>query len=394
MRFILLLLVYMAIVDCVERCRHPQAEDGHQIFEGCLLRTCKAGVWRTSLAGNLCCYERTAYTINTTISSSMSKDGCVKADIDCVEEIPGQAKMILSMKNYCEEFATQEQMEEIKELLVRQRDAEVECKGGDEEKEQKEGHGPAHIGGTDTDQAGTQLSLKIYEQYRNYKALIGMSHLEDKQYYAKWTDKNQCIGACPRYSFCQDGLCICDHEDSVVQLYGRCFANATLFFVGDHDKYRKSTPPPPPEWCFCKKKNGGREVCDNFRGREECQVPRKDPNNFDHMTQFCRRGDHNHCQSKDINMFCSSDTMQDPKDGLEKHLCQCRKDMTFDTKNMECRIFIDVDCTYETAYTERAPESNLIKLLKGVHGVEPDKDYTKEEVRAGFCNLLDSHLDN
>jgi len=140
MRFILLVLVYMVIVDCVERCSHPQAEDGHQISEGCLLRTCKAGVWRTSLAGNLCCYERTAYTINTTISSSMSKDGCVKADIDCVEEIPGQAKMILSMKNYCEEFATQEQIEEIKELLERQREAGVGCKGGDEEGEEKQGY--------------------------------------------------------------------------------------------------------------------------------------------------------------------------------------------------------------------------------------------------------------
>merc|ERR1711931_414636 len=138
MRFILLVLVYMVIVGCVERCSHPQAEDSHQISEGCLLRTCKAGVWRTSLAGNLCCYERTAYTINTTISSSMSKDGCVKANIDCVEEIPGQAKMILSMKNYCEEFATQEQLEEIKELLVRQREAEVGCKEGDEEGEEKE----------------------------------------------------------------------------------------------------------------------------------------------------------------------------------------------------------------------------------------------------------------
>ena len=71
-------------------------EDGHQISEGCLYRTCKKGVWRASMAGNLCCYERTPYTINTTISSSMSQD-----DIDCVEEIPGQAKMILSMKNYC-----------------------------------------------------------------------------------------------------------------------------------------------------------------------------------------------------------------------------------------------------------------------------------------------------
>jgi len=140
MRFILLVLVYnMIVVDCVERCSHPQAEDGHQISEGCLLRTCKAGVWRTSLAGNLCCYERTAYTINTTISSSMSKDGCVKVDIDCVEEIPGQAKMILSMKNYCEEFATQEQIGEIKDLLVRQRGTGIGCQGGDEEGKVKEG---------------------------------------------------------------------------------------------------------------------------------------------------------------------------------------------------------------------------------------------------------------
>jgi len=141
MRFILLVLVYnMIVVDCVERCSHPQAEDGHQISEGCLLRTCKAGVWRTSLADNLCCYGRTAFTINTTISSSMSKDGCVKVDIDCVEEIPGQAKMILSKKNCCEEFATQEQIEEIKELLERQREAEVGCKEGDEEGEEKEGY--------------------------------------------------------------------------------------------------------------------------------------------------------------------------------------------------------------------------------------------------------------
>merc|ERR1712179_248437 len=139
MRFILLALVYNIIgVDCVERCSHPQAEDGHQISEGCLLRTCKAGVWRTALAGNLCCYKRTAYTINTTISSTMSKDGCVKADIDCVEEIPGQAKMMLSIKNYCEEYATQEQIEEIKEL-VRQRKAGAGCQGEDVEGEDVKG---------------------------------------------------------------------------------------------------------------------------------------------------------------------------------------------------------------------------------------------------------------
>ena len=57
---------------------------------------------------------------------------------------------------------------------------------------------------------------------------------------------------------------------------------------------------------------------------------------------------------------------------------------------MECRIFIDVDCTYETAYPEGVPESNLINLLKGVQGVEPERDYSREEARTAFCNLLDS----
>ena len=115
---------------------------------------------------------------------------------------------------------------------------------------------------------------------------------------------------------------------AVVQLYGRCFGNSTAAFVGDHDKYRKRTPPPRPEWCFC---NGWRDVCDQHRGREECEVPHY-PNKFDPDTQFCRRGDHNHCKSKDINMFCSNTLLQDPKDGLQKNLCECANDMTFDTK--------------------------------------------------------------
>ena len=64
-----------------------------------------------------CCYEKQAYSINSTISSSMSEDGCVRANIDCVEEAPGNAKMILNMKNYCEEYATKDQVDEIKEIL-------------------------------------------------------------------------------------------------------------------------------------------------------------------------------------------------------------------------------------------------------------------------------------
>ena len=52
----------------------------------------------------------------------------MKAEIDCVEKIHGQAKMILNMKNYCEDYATQDQMEEIKKILVKQREARAKCK--------------------------------------------------------------------------------------------------------------------------------------------------------------------------------------------------------------------------------------------------------------------------
>ena len=56
----------------------------------------------------------------------------MKVDIECVEETPGQAKTILSMRNSCEEYATQEQIEEMRELLVRQRVAEVGCQKWEE----------------------------------------------------------------------------------------------------------------------------------------------------------------------------------------------------------------------------------------------------------------------
>jgi len=125
MRSKILLLVSLLVVDSSQRCTNPQGENGDKETEGCLQRICKAGVWRTSLANTICCYERTAYTMNTTISSRMSEDGCVKAAIDCVEETPGIAKTILRVENFCKNYATKEQMEEIKKILVSQ----IEGKG-------------------------------------------------------------------------------------------------------------------------------------------------------------------------------------------------------------------------------------------------------------------------
>jgi len=132
-----LVVVTFLLVDSNQQCSNPQADDGYQMNEGCLQKTCKAGVWRTSLANNLCCHDRKAYNINTTISSSMSEDGCARANLDCVEETSGTAKIILSIKNYCAEYATKEQLQEIKDLIVKQTDAGAGCKDQEEEEEKE-----------------------------------------------------------------------------------------------------------------------------------------------------------------------------------------------------------------------------------------------------------------
>ena len=71
----------------------------------------------------------------------MSEDGCAKAAIDCVEETPGNAKMVLSVKNYCEDYATKDQLEDIKEILAKQMEAGSGCQGENmEDKDIKEGN--------------------------------------------------------------------------------------------------------------------------------------------------------------------------------------------------------------------------------------------------------------
>ena len=77
-------------------------------------------------------------------------------------------------------------------------------------------------------------------------------------------------------------------------------------------------------------------------------------------------------------MYCSGQTMIDPTDNVEKFLCQCRPDMKFDTRNMECRIFIDVDCTYtekrnisiylSDEQTETSSDNTLKIIINALNG--------------------------
>jgi len=140
MRCLQWLVQSMLIMKSMQTCSNPEAEDGHQVTEGCLTKTCKSSVWRSSLISNMCCYERKPYTINTTISYSLSKDGCAKASVDCVEETSGNAKMVLSVKNFCEKYASMDQLEEIKQILNEKLEAGSDCQGENvEANDDKEG---------------------------------------------------------------------------------------------------------------------------------------------------------------------------------------------------------------------------------------------------------------
>ena len=59
---------------------------------------------------------------------------------------------------------------------------------------------------------------------------------------------------------------------------------------------------------------------------------------------------------------------------------------------MECRVFIDVDCTYAEREESRDPQHSLLKediLSTLLNGTEPKETFTKTDVTRVFCNLLD-----
>ena len=61
---------------------------------------------------------------------------------------------------------------------------------------------------------------------------------------------------------------------------------------------------------------------------------------------------------------------------------------------MECRVFIDVDCTYVEREDSQDPGRNALKedILNTLQtGAEPKENFTEEDVKAVFCNLLDRY---
>merc|ERR1719513_446945 len=98
----LVILLVFSLTQGRQQCSHPQGEDGSQMREGCLVLTCQGGAWTAALTTSHCCFEGVTYPTNTTITSTMSQDKCVKADMVCVQGEDNKAKTVIKMENYCE----------------------------------------------------------------------------------------------------------------------------------------------------------------------------------------------------------------------------------------------------------------------------------------------------
>jgi len=86
-----------------QKCTNPEGKDGESLSESCLRQTCISGIWKTSLDRSVCCSSGVAFSTNTTISTTRSEDGCVKVQVDCVEE-GGHAKQVVNIENLYEDL--------------------------------------------------------------------------------------------------------------------------------------------------------------------------------------------------------------------------------------------------------------------------------------------------
>ena len=84
------------------------------------------------------------------------------------------------------------------------------------------------------------------------------------------------------------------------------------------------------------------------------------------------------CHYIDMNLVCSTDSKT----------CQCREDMKWNDKELECQVYIDVDCSiFESSFYPREEpksDSNLNPKWDGC------KDDPKKAIEAGFAYHMNS----
>jgi len=211
-------------------------------------------------------------------------------------------------------------------------------------------NGPAFIGGRDTIFDGKDFVFGLYTEYRRYRNVTGVVSTSEEDYYARWTDRDECLGSCRENSFCQKGVCVCDGDRDYVHLYGLCEPTSSAFHqqLSDRRKYRES-----------------------------------DVNSFDETSLPCGTSDHRTCQNYDTNMYCSSEGK-----------CVCRQDMGFDRRHMECELKLNVDCSSESGYDFVTDEDQrVLEIVSGTRQLEPGSTLDKQKAKKAFCVILDGKAD-
>jgi len=178
------------------------------------------------------------------------------------------------------------------------------------------------VGGAAVGVAGTKATYGVYHRYKAFKNMMkyrgfrrrGYHHFDhdDDDYYGyddddddffsnSYYNRNECLGGCPENSHCEWGICECNF--GTVRRYGRCKHPRSFFSAP------RSTSFDPHKYC----------------------------------------GSNDECQKHDMNLVCYKNATSKAD---EPGKCQCKPDMAWNKKNLQCEIFIGVDCSKYTYQTQ------------------------------------------
>jgi len=222
--------------------------------------------------------------------------------------------------------------------------------------------GAGFIGGSAYGYGSSLASYSVYHRYQRYRWYRHHHHYHHHyhhydddddywdNYYPNNYERNECEYGCPEHTHCEWGFCECD--PGYVKAWGICRLEG---FVA-----------PEP----------GRRDIEGLRCDSTAE-----------------------CQTRDVNLVCREERVKpgnsttvspsttaastDPTGGLKT--CHCRRDMRWNTKALECQLFIDVDCknvTYSSAVSSEvkaAAETLEAKLGNATIEIPTNRTQTAEE---------------
>jgi len=253
------------------------------------------------------------------------------------------------------------------------------------------GIGPTYIGGSDVRHGGVAFVNKINEQYRTYKQLIGKETAEEKTYFDNWMGRGVCEQGCHLDAECNHGVCNCNN--GTLQVFGQCYATDYLAFSSsrsDERKFRKPPDPVRPDFCFTTiyetdregKRKSRRVVKKEEVDNPRCIIPpfiRK----FVPTEQNCTYI--KPCNEKGVNLICNK----------EIDRCECRRGTQWNTRTMECQIYLDVSCV-DVAKTSVPNTEKLEEIKTGNFNKEAagsNDAAAIDEYRIAFCFLLEGEAE-